>query len=184
MLAWLTPGLYKSVDLTEYNVLCGVEVLGRLLEYLSFLRLISTEISTVPVSMGHSGFTSAASRPSVNWESLAKWTDLHPGSRLWWYTHSFLLHWPQLQRDTQSLPAHRSHRLWSLLSLGKQLFSLLTLSKTGCLLPCLKQEITTWIPVWDEEKVWNIWKANTVEFPRVSILCVCVCVCVCTQEEE
>ena len=67
-----TPGLYKSVDLTEYNVLCGVEVLGRLLEYLSFLMLISPEISTVPISMGHSGFTSAASRPSVNWESLAK----------------------------------------------------------------------------------------------------------------
>lgn len=59
------------------------------------------------------------------------------------HTHSFLLHWPQLQRDTQSLPAHRNHRLWSLLSLGKQLFSLLTLSKTGCLLPCLKQEITS-----------------------------------------
>ena len=67
-----TPGLYKSVDLTEYNVLCGVEVLGRLLEYLSSLMLVSTEISTVPASMGHSGFTSAASRPCVNWESLAK----------------------------------------------------------------------------------------------------------------
>ena len=86
--------------------LCGVEVLGRLLQHLSSLTLVSPEISTVPVSMVHSGLTSAASRPCVNWESLAKWSDLHLGSSLWWYDTAFSST-GQLQRDTQSLPAHR-----------------------------------------------------------------------------
>lgn len=57
---------------------------------------------------------------------------------------------------------------------GKQLFSLLILSKTGFLLPCLKQEITSLDTCVGWKESVKHMESNTVEFPRVSILCVCV----------
>lgn len=59
---------------------------------------LSTLVSTL--SVAHSGSTSAASRPSMGCESLAKWADLQLGSSLPWCTHSFLLHRAQLQGET------------------------------------------------------------------------------------